>query len=445
MKILIVFLTIVLSVTVSNAQTYEITFSASGAASTLDSVKVVNQTQGTQLTLLGNDTLLLVDNTGLSDITTRENEFMVYPNPSNGIVYADLQIYQHQKVIIDILDISGRKVVGKTMYCTPGEYTIQIAGLGKGLFVCNIKTNRWEKSARFISFATEGSSPAISVSNTSPASTKEMRLISQIQMGFMPGDSLQFTGYSGTFNKMMTLSPTLSQTIDFNFPAPPCPATFTDARDSNTYIAIQFGNQCWMAENLAYLPSVVGSITGSDTTPYYYAYGYQSTSVTAAKSEPNYTIYGVLYNWPAAMNGSSSSSSNPSGVQGVCPAGWHLPSDDEWKELEMHLGMSQTEANSTGWRGTDQGSQLAGNASLWGSGSLTSNSAFGTSGFTALPGGYRSNGGYFNNIRLSGTWWSSTEYSSSYACYRTLLYSYTEVGRGSDYKENGFSVRCVRD
>ncbi len=105
--------------------------------------------------------------------------------------------------------------------------------------------------------------------------------------------------------------------------------TFTDSRDGNVYKFVKIGTQTWMAENLAYLPSVVGSATGSETTPYYYVYGYDGTSVTAAKATSNYTTYGVLYNWPAAMGGFSSSSSNPSGVQGVCPAGWHLPSEAE--------------------------------------------------------------------------------------------------------------------
>ncbi len=113
---------------------------------------------------------------------------------------------------------------------------------------------------------------------------------------------------------------------------------FTDSRDGTHYNAVKIGNQVWMAENLKYLPSVVGPGTGSQTTPYYYVYGYDSTVVADAKATSNYTTYGVLYNWPAAMNEATSSSSNPSGVQGACPTGWHLPSDAEWTELTDYLG-----------------------------------------------------------------------------------------------------------
>ena len=108
---------------------------------------------------------------------------------------------------------------------------------------------------------------------------------------------------------------------------------FYDIRDNTHYNVVKIGNQFWMAENLKYLPSVVGVTTASDSIPYCYVYGYNGTSVAAAKATSNYNTYGVLYNWQAAMAGSSSSSANPSGVQAVCPSGWHLPSDAEWSQL----------------------------------------------------------------------------------------------------------------
>jgi len=95
----------------------------------------------------------------------------------------------------------------------------------------------------------------------------------------------------------------------------------------------------------------VGDITGNYTTKYYFYYN--NDSATYADT------YGALYTWAAMMNGAASSNNNPSGVQGVCPDGWHIPSDTAWKELEMYLGMSQVEADKTvGWRGTDEGGKL---------------------------------------------------------------------------------------
>ena len=206
----------------------------------------------------------------------------------------------------------------------------------------------------------------------------------------------------------------------------------TDTRDGNHYEVVKIGNQIWMAENLKYLPSVVGPGTGSETAPYYYVYGYDGTDVNAAKATANYTTYGVVYNWTAAMAGLASSTTNTSGIQGVCPTGWHLPSDAEWTELTDYLG-------------TDAGSKLAGNAILWTDGTLDQNANFGETGFTALPGGYRYSDGAFYDIGFGGLWWGATEFSAASAWYRFMVYSTSSVGRSYDGKEFGFSVRCVRD
>lgn len=177
---------------------------------------------------------------------------------------------------------------------------------------------------------------------------------------------------------------------------------FTDPRDGNHYNVVKIGNQVWMAENLKYLPSVVGSGTGSLTIPYYYVYGYNGTDVAAAKGTANYTTYGVLYNWPAAMAGSASSAANPSGVQGVCPTGWHLPSDAEWTQLTDYLGGEGVaggklkEAGTAHWQSPNTG-------------------ATNETGFTALPGGYRYDDGSFDGIGDGGFWWSATERYASNA------------------------------
>jgi len=218
--------------------------------------------------------------------------------------------------------------------------------------------------------------------------------------------------------------------------------SFTDSRDGKAYKTVTIGEQVWMAEDLAYLPSVVGPATESFTAPYYYVYGYDGTSVATAKATTNYTTYGVLYNWPAAMNGAASSDSNPSGVQGICPSGWHLPSDAEWKQLEMYLGMTSTQADLMGWRGTAVGGKLKEEGTThWDS---PNTGATNTSGFTALPGGGRG-GGRFASIGICGNRWSSTEDITEAAWARYLGYDTSLVYRGSYNKEDGFSVRCLRD
>lgn len=208
--------------------------------------------------------------------------------------------------------------------------------------------------------------------------------------------------------------------------------TYTDIRDGKVYQTVTIGNQVWMAENLAYLPSVVGPGTGSETTAYYYVYGYSGTNVAEAKATANYITYGVLYNWTAAMAGIASSSNNPSGVQGACPSGWHLPSDAEWTELTDYIGGESDaggklkETDTTHWNNPNTG-------------------ATNEIGFFALPGGDRAISGTYLGIGTNGVWWCATDYDATGAMYRGISHLDSSVGRSGCNKGYGFSVRCVRD
>ncbi len=229
-----------------------------------------------------------------------------------------------------------------------------------------------------------------------------------------------------------------------------CPPAFADSRDGHTYTAVKIGSQCWMAENLAYLPSVYPNDSGSFTLPYYYVYDYQGTDVSAAKATSNYQTYGVLYNWPAAMAGEASSNSVPSGVQGVCPSGWHLPSDEEWKVLEGEVdnqyGYPDPEWDLYEWRGSDAGGNLKETGTThWNS---PNTGATNSRGFTALPAGWRRNDGLFHGLGDYTLFWSSTESptsSSSHACRRNLNYDNLEVYRINTFKVLGHSIRCIKD
>ncbi|MCX6223788.1 MAG: hypothetical protein NTV01_03410, partial [Bacteroidia bacterium] len=204
--------------------------------------------------------------------------------------------------------------------------------------------------------------------------------------------------------------------------------TFTDSRDSRVYKCIQIGTQTWMAENLAYLPAVSPSSAFSDTDPYYYVYGYEGSTVASAKGTANYTTYGVLYNWPAALT--------------ACPSGWHLPTDEEWKVLEKNQGMSQSDADASGLRSTGSvgGKLKEAGTSHWIS---PSTGATNISGFTALPGGYHDRYGGFSGLGNGALFWSSSEIGSS-AWNRYLYYSGDGVYRYTCIHSDGFSVRCLQ-
>ena len=216
--------------------------------------------------------------------------------------------------------------------------------------------------------------------------------------------------------------------ITFTIPT----GTVTDI-DGNVYQTIKIGDQWWMAENLKVtkyrngdaIPNVTDSTEWSSlSTAAYCVYN---------NDNGNMATYGLLYNWYAVGDS-----------RNIAPAGWHVPTDAELRQLEMHLGMSQSQADSGGWRGTDEGGKLKETGTThWNS---PNTGATNESGFTALPGGYRDDdNGPFGGIGSHGALWSSTASGGDEAYYRTLYYDYSNVRRGHNHRRNGFSVRCVRD
>jgi uncharacterized protein (TIGR02145 family) len=213
--------------------------------------------------------------------------------------------------------------------------------------------------------------------------------------------------------------------------------TVTDF-DGNVYNTVTIGTQTWMAANLntthyadgTAIPLVTGNSNWDtlDYTDKAYCW-YDDDSATNANT------YGALYTWSAAMNGTASSSASPSGIQGVCPTGWHLPSDAEWTTLTDYLGGEDVaggklkETGTTHWQSPNEG-------------------ATNESGFTALPGGGRvdeGRGGTSYGIGYLGFWWSSTEGATGGAWSRLLGYDFSTVYRLPSNKHYGFSVRCLRD
>ena len=201
---------------------------------------------------------------------------------------------------------------------------------------------------------------------------------------------------------------------------------FVDERDGRTYRTIQILDQVWMAENLAYLPEVSSISNSLFATPCYYIYGYINTDLEEAKQTENYARYGVLYNWPAAVN--------------ACPEGWHLPTDSEWKLLEMALGMTPEDADKVKSRGLGIGSKMK-NKTCW----YNYGNGNNKSGFTAVPAGYRDSYGSYNIMGEDAYFWSDTEETGSNAWCRHLTCHTSKVFRSNFPKQYGFSIRCVQD
>jgi uncharacterized protein (TIGR02145 family) len=226
--------------------------------------------------------------------------------------------------------------------------------------------------------------------------------------------------------------------------------------DGNVYPTVTIGTQTWMAENLRTTHYADGTpIARVADTPGWDALAVDSQAYCwyDDDSTKNAGTYGALYTWAAAMNGAASSAADLSGVQGVCPAGWHLPSDAEWSTMVIYLI-----SNGYNYDGTSTGNKIG--KSVAASSHWTPSSGEGTvgntdypayrnkSGFTGLPGGYRDQWGTCFFIGNESHWWSATEYSSMAGFVRSLFYysiDFIQLPPSCYYKENGFSVRCLRD
>ena len=206
--------------------------------------------------------------------------------------------------------------------------------------------------------------------------------------------------------------------------------------DGNQYKTIKIGTQVWMTENLKTtryndgtdIPNVISNTQWSNLTTGAYC-NYDNL-------ESNATKYGRLYNWHAVSTGK------------LAPAGWHVPTDVEWTILENYLianghnydgtkvenKIAKSLASTTDW----QLSSTKGTPGIYPEGNNST-------GFSALPAGYRNYVGTFSNIGNYGLWWSSIEDGSSLAWYRHLTSNNVALGRLNGNEGYGFSVWCIRD
>jgi len=201
--------------------------------------------------------------------------------------------------------------------------------------------------------------------------------------------------------------------------------TFTDPRDGHQYQSITIGTQIWMAENLAYLSGVNRIATGLFDEECRYVYGYDGISSDSAKRSVNYIEFGVLYNWVAAKS--------------ACPAGWHLPGDQEWKDLEIFLGMNERETGIRDWRTSGETGQKLKSSSGWIQGNGTN-----ITGFNVLPAGCRGYAGY-ESKGYAAYFWTASTMDGDNGWRRGFCSDSPGISRQEDRRYFGASVRCVKN
>lgn len=189
---------------------------------------------------------------------------------------------------------------------------------------------------------------------------------------------------------------------------------FTDPRDNRTYKTVKIGDQEWFAENFAYLPYVCKSDAYNCGV---WVYNYSGEQLSEAKETEEYQTFGALYSWSAAKE--------------LAPEGWHLPSDEEWKQLERNIGIAPDDIESKQWRGANNEADRL--------------KVKGDTGLDVLFGGWMTDYGQFNYINQHANFWCSDDMSEGEACERMIGVNNGKIGRAAGNKGCGFSVRYIKD
>ncbi|MBN1480121.1 T9SS C-terminal target domain-containing protein [candidate division KSB1 bacterium] len=358
--------------------------------------------------------------------------FQNYPNPFHPSTFITWQLSQPSEISVVIYNTLGQKV--KTLFSGFQVNTLQHIrwdGIDErghpvpaGVYVCTLTSDKIRLNRKMLLLAHARGSGSITPS-VSIAAGLDKNGASRIAREY----TLRITGENiETYehHRLLIDSDTLLYITVI-----PKVAPISDI-DGNLYRIVKIGDQWWMAENLKVtryrngesIPKVTDDLEWSDLNTAAYC--------ALTTNERLKDTFGYLYNW-YAVNDS----------RNIAPVGWHVPTDEDWKQLEIYLGLSRVQADAESWRGTDVGGKMkeAGYAH-WES---PNTGATNTSGLCALPAGYRRDNGDFENFEYQAYFWTFTEVISSASWYRQLSWLTAEVYRGYGQKRDGLSIRCVKD
>jgi uncharacterized protein (TIGR02145 family) len=420
--------------------TIDLTFTAVNKAANvqLDSIKVMNRSQGGESTMYYPDTTLSLEITpgdkllyigyssgfpvGVREINQENPSFRLFQSyPGSGNYQHMVLIYlpEDGNVSMRVNDIQGRIILFKDQL------------LGKGIH--SFRFSPGNSSFYFLSARWNGMTKSIKLINAEP--------------GFGNGCKLDYLGRTGNDHSLKASvfrndlnihesgildAPLANETYTFQFATNiPCPGTPTVEYEGHVYNTIQILSQCWLKENLnvgAMIPATMEPSNNSIIEKYCYCNSIDSC-----------TKYGGLYQWNEMMEHNTFL-----GVRDICPTGWHVPVDEEWKILEgatdIRYGIGESLWDSVGSRGQDAGTNLRTTGGWKFDGNGTD-----LFGFSGWPSGYSDSYGGFADIGLAGYLWVASEVGNDNAWFRGLRYGSPGVYRRNDIRKLGFSVRCLRD
>lgn len=322
--------------------------------------------------------------------------------------YSKLKHYRSGFTIVELLVVIV--IIGVLATITVVSYT----GISQKAIAASLQSDVANSAKKLQIFNVENGVYATSISCSLPDSSTNLCLKSSGSniYSYIPDNSTNPSGFyieARNGNKCYSIT-------DSSSPVPTCPLT------------IQIGTQVWMQYNMNVGVMIDTSIQQTNnSTVEKYCYN---------NNTANCTTHGGLYQWGEMVqylnNSSNTSSPSPAfsgNVQGICPSGFHLPTDAEWKTMEMFLGMSQAQADGTGFRGTNQATQLK---------------TGGTSGFNTTMAGVVHDG-LSGSIDSASNTWTSSEFSTTNSYYRGFALLTAQLIRNNYAKTSGYSVRCLRN
>ncbi|MBW6460450.1 MAG: hypothetical protein K0B08_07735 [Bacteroidales bacterium] len=423
----------------SQRSTLELTFTAenNGDYVQLDSIMVMNRTQGGETVTYWPDTTLPLEinqgdlllyvgyatfsTVGIPEVNDDFSSFSVYqnyPNPMGDRCEISMYIPCAGKVHLMITDLQGRAVLLTDRQLDEGQHTFRFHPGGSNFYFLTACWNGVSRSIKMISTRRRdgmGCRLDYAGSQSGEPVLKNFLQVSDLivrQSGILdtPGESTTYTFQFAT-----------------NIP---CPGMPTVEYEGLVYNTIQIFSQCWLKENLNVGVMINGNMQQSNNE-IIEKYCYKNEPDSCAK-------YGGLYQWNEMMQYNTQQ-----GARGICPPGWHIPTDEEWKVLEGAVdsqhGIGDNTWDDWDYRGYDVGTNLKTTCGWYGNGNGTD-----LYGFSVLPGGIQIDG-LFLSIGRYGIWWTSTVGDYDGAWFRYLYYSDPEVYRHLTGKWSGSSVRCLRD
>jgi uncharacterized protein (TIGR02145 family) len=417
--------------------TIELTFTGdnNGQHVPIDSICIKNLTQGGAVTLYPDDSTLILVITGLSDPGKNSpDNFTIFqnsPNPFNRSTTIEIFIPGDQQITFEVTNLLGRKLTTLQTFLQKGFHNFSFNSGREKVYFLTLHYNGGAKTIKMINSGRSDQNCSLAYSGISDPQNnqKSANLVSELD--FTPGDELLMVGYSNGVESGLTDSPESSRTYTIQFARNvACPGLDSLLFADKWYHTIQVLGQCWLKENLDVGMMINGTQTQTNNGIIEkYCYGNNANNCNSE---------GGLYLWDEIMQYSANA-----GSRGICPEGWHIPTDNEVKVLEgtadSYIGINSPVWNTTGFRGIDAGKNLKSTSGWQGNGNGTD-----IYDFKVLPTGYWF-AGYFSERTVDGGFWTSSLNAGFQAYYRGMAAPANNIARNAFDQPIGLSVRCLKD